>query len=351
MLVLPDRSPRPIAVWLLTVGALIYILIAIGGYTRLTESGLSMVDWAPLSGIIPPITHADWLQEFAHYQQYPEFQLVNQNLQLDQFKRIFWIEYLHRLMARLVALAFLLPFLYFLARRWFTRAMTLRLTAIFLMGGFQGLLGWYMVASGLVDNPAVSQYRLTAHLSMAILLYGYVLWLGTGLMMTRRAVDDPSTPYFCKTVIVCLILIVLMQISGGFMAGTHAGFVINTFPDMNGKLIPSMMGALQPWWRNPFENVVTIQFIHRWSAVAAVLAIAMLWVGRFRTRQAWLRRLADLALMTTLIQFGLGISTLLSQVHLPIALAHQSGFVLVLTVLVIMLRVTWLPNSQHQPPP
>ncbi|MXW47165.1 MAG: heme A synthase [Gammaproteobacteria bacterium] len=347
VLVLPDRNPLHVAVWLFVVCALIYMVIAIGGYTRLTDSGLSIVAWDPISGVIPPTSDTEWLREFEHYQQYPEFKIVNQDMQLDDFKRIYWVEYAHRLAARLVALAFLLPFLYFLTRRYLSRALTLRLVLIFVLGGFQGLLGWYMVASGLVDNPAVSQYRLTAHLSLAVLLYSYVLWLGVGLASRRQPVDDPLVSYFRKTSILCIVFVALMQISGGFMAGTHAGFVINTYPDMNGELIPQMMGSLQPWWRNLFENVVTIQFVHRWVAVATVISVFLLWVGRLRTRQPQLCRMADMVLMAALLQFGFGISTLLSQVHLPIALAHQSGFILLLTVLVITLRLNWSPVSQR----
>ncbi len=347
MLIPLNRNPLPVAVWLLAVCVLIYMVIAVGGYTRLTDSGLSIVAWEPISGVIPPLSQEEWRTEFENYQRYPEYQSVNQQMQLDQFKRIYWIEYIHRLMARLTALAFLLPFLYFLARRWFSPALTLRLSAVFILGGLQGLLGWYMVSSGLTDDPTVSQYRLTAHLSLAILLYGYVLWLAVGLLSMHRPIDDPQMPYFRKTAVVCLCCVALMQLSGGFMAGTHAGFVINTFPDMNGELIPSMLGSLQPWWRNLSENVVTIQFIHRWSATLVIIAAVALWAGRLRTHQPLLRRLADLVLMATGLQFAIGVMTLLSQVHLPIALTHQSAFVLLLTILIITLRVTWGPTVQR----
>ncbi len=343
-----DRNQLPVAVWLLAVCALIYLVIAIGGYTRLTDSGLSIVTWDPISGVIPPLSHDEWVAEFERYQEFPEFKHVNQTMNLAEFKRIYWVEYAHRLAARGLALAFLLPFIYFLVRRCLSRPLIVRLAAVFALGGLQGLLGWYMVASGLVDNPAVSQYRLTAHLSLAVLLYSYILWLAIGLLPKRQPPDDSDSAYIRKVGVICLCLIALMQVSGGFMAGTHAGFVINTFPDMNGELIPQMMGSLQPWWRNLFENVVTIQFVHRWSAAAAVIAIAALWFGRFKTQRLLLRRLVDLVLVIALLQFGFGIATLLSQVHLPIALAHQSGFVLLLTVLVTTLRVTWNPNLPNR---
>ena len=350
MLVHPDRNPLHVAAWLLSVCALIYLVIAIGGYTRLTGSGLSIVDWDPVSGVLPPLSNEAWVTEFENYQQYPEFKLVNQHMQLDDFKRIYWIEYAHRLVARVVGLVFLVPFVIFLLRGYLSKPLTIRLGAVFVLGALQGLLGWYMVASGLIDNPAVSQYRLTAHLALAVVLYSYILWLAVGLIQTRRR-HSPSedTAYLRTTTVICLVGVVLMQISGGMMAGTHAGYVFNTFPDMNGDLIPPMMGSLEPVWRNLFENVVTIQFIHRWTAVATMIAVAVLWFGRFRTRRPGLKRLADLILVIVVAQFCFGIFTLLSKVQLPLALAHQCGFVLVLTTLVIMLRLSWPQTAKHQP--
>ncbi len=342
MLVLPDKNPIHVAAWLFIVCAMIYLVIAIGGYTRLTESGLSIVTWKPITGVVPPLSQESWLDEFEQYQQFPEFKIVNQEMQLEDFKRIYWIEYSHRLAARLVGLAFLLPFVYFALRGYLSKALAARLAAVFVLGGIQGLLGWYMVASGLIDNPAVSQYRLTAHLALAVLLYSYVLWLAVGLIRTRsRPHRYSDVSYFRKMAVVCLVFVALMQVSGAMMAGTHAGFVFNTFPDMNGEIIPPMMGSLDPFWRNFFENVVTIQFTHRWIAMATLIAVALLWIGRLRSTHLRLRQLADLVAVLTLAQFTFGVSTLLSQVHLPVALAHQSGFVLVLTALVVMLRMTW----------
>lgn len=349
MLVRTNRNSLYVAVWLIVVCAMIYLVIAIGGYTRLTDSGLSIVEWDPISGVVPPLSRAAWEAEFERYQQFPEFKLVNQDMQLDDFKRIYWVEYTHRLVARIMGLVFLVPFLFFLVRGYLSKALITRLTAVFLLGGLQGALGWYMVASGLVNNPAVSQYRLTAHLALAVALYSYVLWLAVGLIqakLQKQQRDDAI--YLRNAALVCLFFVALMQISGGMMAGTHAGYVFNTFPDMNGELVPQVLVALQPMWRNLFENVVTIQFVHRWTAVATVLVVAVLWLGRFRTDQPGLKRLADLTLVLVLAQFVLGISTLLSQVHLPIALAHQSGFVLITSVLIVMLRLTWTTAATRQ---
>ncbi len=349
MLVRNNRNSMHIAVWLIVVCAMIYLVIAVGGYTRLTDSGLSIVEWDPISGVIPPLSRAAWEAEFKRYQQFPEFKLINQDMQLNEFKQIYWVEYAHRLVARTVGLVFLVPFVFFLVRGYLSKAMTARLAVLFLLGGLQGALGWYMVASGLVNNPAVSQYRLTAHLALAIGIYSYVLWLAVGLIQVKQQLkwhNDAS--YLRNATLVCLFFVVLMQISGAMMAGTHAGFVINTFPDMNGQMIPQVLGAMQPLWRNLFENVVTIQFTHRWIAVATVLAVIALWLGRFSTSQSGLKRLADLILVLALVQFCLGIATLLSHVQLPIALAHQSGFVLVTSALVVMLRLTWTPAPMQQ---
>ena len=319
---------------------MIYGVIAIGGFTRLTDSGLSMVDWNPISGILPPFTESDWNAEFEHYQQFPEYQTVNIDMSLDEFKRIFWVEYAHRVAGRIVAVTFLFPFLYFQFRGYFTGAMSRRLIAVFLLGGMQGLLGWYMVKSGLVDDPSVSQYRLTAHLSLAVFLYAYILWLAAGLLCDKpQGQQVGSSKGLMKGVIFCIALVVIMQVSGGFMAGTHAGFILNTYPLMNGEWIPDMLFSLTPFWVNFFENVIAIQFLHRWIAFVAVVAIIIVWTRRFSMAQSPLRVVLDIAMIVAIGQFLLGIATLLSRVHLPIALIHQSGFLLLLSTLVILLRL------------
>ncbi len=325
---------------------MIYVIIAIGGYTRLTNSGLSIATWQPVSGIIPPLTEDQWQAEFDIYKQFPEFQIVNPDLVLVGFKQIFWVEYVHRLAGRLVALVYLLPFFYFLFRGYLTRRFIVRLAAVFVLGGVQGLLGWYMVKSGLINNPSVSQYRLTAHLSLAVVLYSYVLWLSVSLFGFHALEKHPSLSSIRRLAAVCIGLLALMQLSGGFMAGTHAGFVINTFPDMNGKWVPDLLFPLSPLWRNLFENIITIQFFHRWMAVATVLAIAVLWLQRFRIKSKSVRLGIDIAFLAALMQYSLGVSTLLSQVETSIAIAHQSGFVLLLSVLIILIRAT-LPTNVH----
>ena len=338
--ILPNRNPLHITIWLFVVCALIYSIIVIGGFTRLTESGLSIVSWKPVSGLLPPLSESQWDREFEHYQQFPEFKVVNQDMTLSGFKKIFWIEYIHRLAGRIVAAVFLFPFLYFLVRGYLRVSLAVRFSVVFLLGGLQGVLGWYMVKSGLVDDPSVSQYRLTAHLSLAVVLYGYVLWLAVGSLgwsMTKSTM--PNLSRIRLLVLLCIFLVALMQISGGLMAGTHAGFVINTYPHMNGQWIPDMLLSMSPLWRNLFENVVAIQFVHRWLAVAAVSLILLLWIHRFLIEPSKLRLTIDLVLTAALVQFLLGISTLLSQVKVELALFHQAGFVLLISLLIVLFRI------------
>lgn len=339
-LIQPHRNPIHVAVWLLVVCAMIYGVIAIGGYTRLTGSGLSMVDWNPVSGVVPPMTDRQWNAEFKHYQQFPEYRTVTGNLSLEGFKRIFWIEFAHRIAARLVGIAFLIPFLFFLLRGYLTTPMGLRLAVVFLLGGLQGLLGWFMVQSGLISDPSVSQYRLTAHLSLAVLLYSYILWLGVGLLGGRAQPSHAGDHRrLLAGVVICIVLVAIMQVSGGFMAGTHAGYVVNTFPHMNSEWIPDMLFSMTPLWSNFFENVIAIQFFHRWVAVAALVAIFVLWSRRFSMRRCGARMALDIVMIVAVCQFLLGIATLVGRVQLPVALAHQTGFVALLSALVIFLRL------------
>ncbi len=347
-LIRAHRNPMHVTVWLLVICAMIYSVIAIGGYTRLTQSGLSMVDWRPISGVLPPLTQTQWIAEFEHYQQFPEYKTVNIDLSLQGFKRIFWIEYTHRMAGRLVALAFLIPFLFFQFRGYFSIAMSLRLIAVFLVGGLQGLLGWYMVRSGMVSDPSVSQYRLAAHLSLAVLLYSYVLWLSIGLICKKFRLGYPErSRQLSAGIAICIGLVAIMLVSGGFMSGTRAGFVVNTYPRMNGEWIPDMLFSLTPLWVNLFENVIAIQFTHRWVAFALVMATAIVWFQRFSMDRSAVRILLDIAMIVVICQFCLGVATLVSRVQLPIALAHQSGFVMLLSILIIMLRlvVTGLYNG------
>jgi len=326
------RNSRQIAIWLLCVCAAIFMMLVIGGATRLTHSGLSMVQWHPLMGWIPPLSEAQWLDSFRHYQQTPEFHKLNPNMDVAGYKGIFLLEYVHRVWGRLIGLVFLLPFLYFLLAGKVKRELRPRLIIMFILGGLQGLLGWYMVKSGLVDNPHVSQYRLTAHLATAFIIYGFIFWVALGLLIPREdAALEDATP-LRRLALALTSLIAVTVVAGGMVAGLRAGFAYNTFPLMDGHFIPEGYAMLKPFYLNFFENIAAVQFDHRLLAETTVLCIAGLW---WYARRFDLSRRASLAfnllLAAALIQFALGISTLLLVVPVWLGVTHQAGAMLLLT--------------------
>ncbi|PCJ22078.1 MAG: heme A synthase [Gammaproteobacteria bacterium] len=326
---------KSIAIWLLVVAASIFCMIVLGGVTRLTNSGLSMVDWKPIMGIIPPLTDSDWQASFAKYQQFPEFQKLNSDMTLEGYQGIFIFEYLHRILGRLIGLLFLLPFLYFLFTKQIHRSDTIRFTALFILGGLQGLLGWYMVKSGLSKDPHVSQYRLTAHLGSAFLLYGYICWVAFGYLISRgpQSVSQGIKAYG----FVITGLIFVMILSGGFVAGTRAGLAYNTFPLMAGHFIPSGMYSVQPFWINWFENITTIQFNHRMIAYLLALTVPLFWF--MVTRYTQYKGLSIHLLLAALIgQICLGITTLLLSVPVALGASHQTGAVVLFTIALFVLR-------------
>lgn len=324
---------RPVAIWLLACCAVIFAMVVLGGVTRLTGSGLSMVEWAPIMGVLPPLNQAEWEEAFRLYQQYPEYKLKNIGMALGGFKAIFWFEYAHRLLGRLIGVIFLLPFLYFLVTGRIDRTLRPKLVILFLLGGLQGLMGWYMVKSGLVDNPHVSQYRLTAHLGLAIVIYGYMFWVAMDLLFSRTGSDAKGgIGNLARFALLISCLIFITALSGGFVAGTRAGFAYNTFPLMAGRLIPEGLFHLEPAWRNLFENIATVQFNHRLLATLLSLGIPLLW-WRARRSPAPRRIHAgfDLLLAALALQIALGISTLLLVVPVTLAAAHQAGAILLFT--------------------
>ena len=331
----PERAHnRRIATWLFICCLMVYAMVILGGATRLTGSGLSMVEWDPIFGIIPPLDQETWDETFALYQQSPEYQKINIGMDLAGFKRIYWYEYSHRLLGRTIGTVFLLPFLFFLARGWVKRPLIPKLVILFVLGGLQGLLGWYMVKSGLVDNPHVSQYRLTAHLGLAILIYAYMLHVALGLWYDhRRSADAPNGLQRATTLLGVGIFITIL--SGGFVAGIKAGFAYNTFPLMDGQLVPEVIFMLEPLWRNFFENIATVQFSHRVLATLVFLGVTALWLVSIRQPlPATVRNGLHGLLAVMLLQITLGISTLLLHVPIPLAVAHQGGALLLLTVLI-----------------
>jgi heme a synthase len=305
--------------WLLGVAALVFCMVIVGGATRLTDSGLSITEWQPLLGAIPPLTEADWLEALEKYRQIPEYQLINKGMSLEDFKFIYWWEWAHRFLGRIIGLAFFLPFAFFALRGALTGKTALRCAVLFVLGGLQGALGWYMVASGLVDRVDVSQYRLAAHLTLATVIFGAVLWVAFGLGISRRRPSGQQ-----EWMAVLIIALVLLQVAaGGFVAGLDAGFGYNTWPLMEGALVPQGLFAAEPWWRNMFENAMTVQFNHRMLAyVIAVLAVAYAYAEQSR----W----SFILLATVGLQVVLGIWTLVWAVPLWLGLAHQGGALLVL---------------------
>jgi len=247
------NNNKAVATWLLICCALVYVMVVLGGVTRLTGSGLSMVEWKPVTGILPPMSDEAWLDEFTRYQASPEFQKINSHMDVQDFKNIFWLEFLHRLLGRTIGIVFLFPFLYFLWRGHIEKRETPKYAFMFVLGGMQGLLGWYMVKSGLVDNPHVSQYRLTAHLIAAFAVYSYMFWVALSLLFPDRG---PKHAWYGKTVMLTS-MIVLTVLSGGFVAGLKAGKIYNTFPMMGEHWIPPGMFSIQPFWRNLFDNVTS----------------------------------------------------------------------------------------------
>lgn len=317
---------------------MIFAMVVVGGVTRLTHSGLSMVEWKPLIGTLPPLNQVQWDEVFHKYQQTPEYLKVNRGMSLEEFKGIFWWEYFHRLLGRSIGLVFLLPFLYFLARKKIDKPLMLKFAGIFLLGGLQGGMGWYMVASGLVDNPHVSQYRLTAHLGLAFLIYTAILWTALGLLFPKTATtrtdgDHRSLQKF-STILTSLIFI--MVLSGGFVAGTRAGFTYNTFPLMGGNFIPEGVFQLEPWYLNLFENLATVQFDHRLIAWLLAFLIPLFWL---RSRKIMLpgraRLYCNLFLAMLVVQIALGICTLLLVVPVHLAATHQAGALLLFTIALI----------------
>ena len=317
-----DRDRRAIAAWLLLCAAMVCAIVVVGGVTRLTRSGLSIIEWQPLVGTLPPLSEAHWQELFAKYRATPEYKLVNFAMDLDGFKRIFWWEYVHRLLGRLVGLVYLLPFLWFLARRRVERPLAWKLWGVFALGALQGGLGWLMVKSGLVDDPKVSHYRLTAHLGVALAIVSAQLWIALDLLR-------PEPGRRNRLAVALAVLVFVMALSGAMVAGLRAGYAYNTFPLMNGHLIPPEVLMLEPWWRNFEYNVATVQLVHRAFFWLLLVLVPLAW---WRSRG---RASAHALLAAFVLQASLGISTLLLGVPVALAAAHQAGAVLLLVVALV----------------
>ncbi|CAK0747654.1 Heme A synthase [Azospirillaceae bacterium] len=328
---------RAIGFWLLTCCAMVFSMVVIGGVTRLTHSGLSMVEWKPLIGVLPPLSDAEWLRVFGLYQLSPEYRILNQGMSLAEFQGIFWWEWFHRFVAHLVGLVYVAPFLWFWARGRIDRPLMVRLIGLFVLGGMQGLMGWLMVASGLVDRPSVSHYRLAAHLSFAAAIYCVMLWQALSLLQPKAksgVIRAASGLRLHLTLALSLSVVVMAW--GAFVAGLHAGLIYNTFPLMNGDFLPGEAWFFEPTWINAFENQTTVQFFHRWLAISTAVVILLYCVRVRGNRDASrrTRRIANLLGLMVVLQVGLGISTLLFEVPVSLATAHQAGAFVLLALLI-----------------
>jgi cytochrome c oxidase assembly protein subunit 15 len=329
---LNERRQRAIRLWLYAVAALIFAMVLVGGATRLTESGLSIVEWKPVTGTLPPLSEAAWHAEFEKYKTIPQFQHLNSGMALAEFKTIFWWEWTHRLMGRLIGAAFLLPFLWFLVKGWIGPGLRERLWAIFGLGALQGAVGWWMVASGLSDRVEVSQYRLATHLILACVIFAAILW-AAARMRARLVAEAPSR---IRATAIALLALVLLQIYlGALVAGLRAGLIYNTWPLIDGSFIPdaARLAHETPLWRNLFENTLTVQFLHRMTAYVlwALALFHALDAARTLRRGPVFTHAMMLAVLVT-IQAALGILTLLHMVPIGLALMHQGVAILVLAL-------------------
>ncbi len=338
------RHIRALRIWLAAIAALIVAMILVGGATRLTDSGLSITEWQPILGAIPPLSEADWTEAFAAYQQIPEYTELKRGMSLEEFKTIYWWEWAHRFLGRLIGVAFFVPFVAFWLVGYIPRALLPRLLGLFLLGGLQGAIGWYMVKSGLVERTDVSQYRLAAHFGVALLILGYTLWLLFGLgseTETRRAAPASRAQAWVAGLV--LVLIFVQLLAGRAGGGLDAGMGFNTWPLINGAYVPSGLGEASPWYLNLFENPLTVQFNHRMLGYAVVLAALgqLVWLGLRAAPQPLLGSALTLALLAVL-QAVIGVWTLLLAVPITLGLAHQAGAI---AVFAAALYHFWLSRS------
>jgi cytochrome c oxidase assembly protein subunit 15 len=322
---------RAVGVWLLVCCAMVFGMVLLGGITRLTGSGLSIMEWKPIMGAIPPLTTSEWNRVFALYQQIAEYKHVNAGMTLEEFQGIFWWEYLHRLWGRTIGVAFLLPFVWFLAKGYLRRPFVPRLAAMFALGALQGFVGWFMVASGFEDRVDVSQYRLVLHLALALFIYAFMFWSALDLLQPARLAGSGAKE-MSRHCILMLGLIALEICLGGLVAGLHGGLIDNNFPMMGDHFIATGMFAREPWWSNFTENPETAQFLHRLCAGVVAVALISLVV---RARNRALPR--DVKFRVYALPFALagqavlGIATLMLMVPVPLAVAHQAGAIVLLS--------------------
>ena len=329
---------RPVALWLFTLCAMVLVMVTLGGATRLTGSGLSIMEWAPIMGTLPPLSDAEWQRLYALYQQIPQYDLVNQGFGIEGFKGIFWLEWMHRFWGRLMGAVLLLPLAWFAVRGRIGRGLLLRMAGLLVLGGMQGAIGWFMVASGFdADRTSVSPYRLVLHLSMAVTLYAALLWTALGVWREATGPGGAGTNRLVlRLTSVTCVMIALTVVAGGFVAGLHAGLTYNSFPFMDGQLVPAGYAMLKPTYLNLFENVPAVQFNHRLLATLTLLAATVTAVAGLRARAA---RGAMVGLgLAVAAQYALGVVTLLWAVPVALGTAHQGMAMLVLTAALVALH-------------
>ena len=341
--------PRAVRWWLLSIAGLIVIMVLVGGATRLTESGLSIVEWKPVTGTLPPLNQEQWTQAFEAYKTIPQYRERNAGMNLAEFKTIFWWEWSHRLLGRVIGVAYLLPFLWFLWRGVLSSDLRRRLWLIFGLGALQGAVGWWMVASGLSQRVEVSQYRLATHLMLALLIFAGIVWT------LRLLKDRPPLAASSRLRITSVALLVLTFVQlylGALVAGLRAGKVYNTWPEIDGALIPSAARLFfeEPWWRNLFDNTLTVQFEHRMTAYALLVLAVLHALDAIRSRAGTAAVNGAMGLAALMIlQAALGILTLLHQVPISLALAHQAVAMAVLTSAIFQVERLAARQSESKP--
>ncbi len=328
-----------LCVWLSICLAMVVAMVILGGYTRLSGSGLSITDWRPITGILPPLNYAQWQHVFEAYQATPQYAQINHGMTLSEFKTIFWPEYLHRLLGRLVGILFFVPMLWFWWRGQLSLSLKKTLLILLCLGGIQGIIGWYMVQSGLIDRPYVSHLRLTFHLGMAFVIAGMLLWtlLSTLALPTVSSLPSTRARWGITLIAAGIFLQILL---GAMLAGLHGGLIYNTFPTMNGSWIPSDILYLEPWWHNIFYHIPTIQFLHRWLAIGLfIIAMGYLFIYQ-KSLELYTRRLFFAFGCLLVLQCILGVLTLINSVPTALAIKHQlTGLALFLNAIAITHRM------------
>jgi cytochrome c oxidase assembly protein subunit 15 len=320
----PNRS---IILWLLLGCFLIYAMVVIGGITRLTHSGLSMVEWNMIIGSLPPMSDEAWQVPFMKYQQTPEYQLINNQFSLEEFKSIFWWEYIHRFLGRIIGVVFIIPFIYFLLKKKFDRALLRKMYVLLALGAFQGILGWFMVKSGLQKEPNVSHYRLAAHLISAFTVFGFTFWYALDLIYPNAINNDSViTKKVRRLSRIMFGLIILQILYGAFVAGLKAGLFYNTFPRMGTSFVPDTVFSFDSFWQNMLENAAGVQFVHRYLAYLVIIVVVYVWESARKINLSTLQRKASNWLVSIVfLQFLLGIITILYAVPVVMGVLHQTG--------------------------